>query len=274
MADPSTSGCNLGGVTTRVGVFGAAGRMGQEVCRAVLAADDLELVAAVDPPAAGSSLRDFGVESALVIGDSADALGTANADVAVDFTHLDAARINMAWMAENGVHAVIGTSGFTDADIAGIEASFVNSNCVIAANFTIGAVLMMRFAELAAPFFDTAEIIEYHHETKVDAPSGTALMTVQRMADASDEWIDDPTTSEAYPGARGGVGPAGIRVHSVRMRGAVANQEVILGTSGQTLTIRHDSIDRSSYMPGVLLAVRGVTERPGLTMGLDDLLGL
>jgi 4-hydroxy-tetrahydrodipicolinate reductase len=133
---------------------------------------------------------------------------------------------------------------------------------------------MMRFAELAAPWFETAEIVELHHDQKVDAPSGTAMLTAQRMADASGEWGDDPTRSEVVPGARGGKGPAGIPVHSVRLRGLVAHQEVLLGTTGQSLTIRHDSYDRSSFMPGVLLAVKQVADRPGLTIGLDELLGL
>ena len=133
---------------------------------------------------------------------------------------------------------------------------------------------MMRFAELAAPFFETAEIIELHHNQKVDAPSGTAMMTARRMADASSEWSADPTRVEVTPGARGGVGPGDIHVHSVRLRGLVAHQEVLLGTTGQSLTIRHDSYDRSSFMPGVLLAVKAVADRPGLTVGLDAVLGL
>ena len=145
---------------------------------------------------------------------------------------------------------------------------------MFAANFAISAVLMMRFAELAAPFFDTAEIIELHHDAKADAPSGTALPTAERMAAASDGWAPDPTTHEVIAGARGGAGPAGIRVHSVRMRGMVAHQEVILGAQGQSLTIRQDSYDRASFMPGVVLACKRVADHPGLTIGLDALLGL
>ena len=141
-------------------------------------------------------------------------------------------------------------------------------------NFAIGAVLMQRFAEVAAPWFDTAEIIEFHHDQKVDAPSGTALSTVERMAAASAEWADDPTRREVLAGSRGGLGPADIRVHSVRMRGMVAHQEVLLGTTGQTLVIRHDTTDRSSFMPGVLLAVRQVSTLSGLNVGLDGVLGL
>jgi 4-hydroxy-tetrahydrodipicolinate reductase len=133
---------------------------------------------------------------------------------------------------------------------------------------------MMRFAELAAPWFETAEIIELHHDAKVDAPSGTAMLTVSRMAKASDDWAEDPTRKETLPGARGAKGPAGIPVHSVRLRGLVAHQEVLLGTTGQSLTIRHDSYDRESFMPGVLLAIKQVAHRPGVTVGLDSLLGL
>jgi 4-hydroxy-tetrahydrodipicolinate reductase len=144
---------------------------------------------------------------------------------------------------------------------------------VVAPNFAIGAVLMMRFAEMAAPFFESAEVIELHHGAKVDAPSGTAILTAQRMAKASDDWIDDPTTDEVVDGARGGrAGP--IPIHSVRLQGLIAHQEVMLGTMGQSLTIRHDSYDRSSFMPGVLLAVKKVADTDGLTVGLDNLLGL
>ena len=260
----------------RVGVFGAGGRMGTEVCRAVAGDPTMELVAAVDPHHSGLDVRTVtGAEvKGVTIGPSADDLSEADVDVAVDFTQLDAARSNLAWCAKHGVHAVVGTTGFTDEDYATIEDSFTSSNCVIAPNFAIGAVLMMRFAELAAPFFETAEVIELHHDQKVDAPSGTAVATVRRMAAASDEWADDPTRTEVIEGARGGAGPGGIRVHSVRLRGLVAHQEVLLGTTGQSLAIRHDSYDRTSFMPGVLLAIRGVGERPGLTVGLDPLLDL
>ena len=133
---------------------------------------------------------------------------------------------------------------------------------------------MMRFAEIAAPYFETAEVIEYHHDGKIDAPSGTAMLTVERMAQASDDWADDPTEKEVVASARGGKGPAGIPVHSVRMRGMIAHQEVLLGTAGQTLTIRHDSFDRVSFMPGVLLGVKAIAGLPGLTVGLDEVLGL
>jgi 4-hydroxy-tetrahydrodipicolinate reductase len=194
--------------------------------------------------------------------------------VAVDFTQLQAARSNLRWLAEHGVHAVVGTTGFADDDLDTFREWFQSSNCVIAPNFAIGAVLMMRFAELAAPYFETAEIIELHHDQKIDAPSGTAMHTLNRMAAASDEWAPDPTKNEVVDGSRGGKGPGGITVHSVRLRGLVAHQEVLLGTMGQTLTIRHDSYDRSSFMPGVLLAVKAVGGRPGVTIGLESLLDL
>jgi 4-hydroxy-tetrahydrodipicolinate reductase len=170
----------------------------------------------------------------------------------------------------------VGTTGFTEDDLIEFAAMFSvhTANAVVAPNFAIGAVLMMRFAELAAPHFETAEIIEWHHDAKADAPSGTAMLTAERLAKASKHWADDPTTHAVLAGARGGVGPAGIRVHAVRMRGMVAHQEVVLGATGQTLTIRHDSYDRTSFMPGVLLAVKEVPRRPGLTVGLDALLGV
>ena len=262
-------------MTIRVGVFGAGGRMGSTVCRAVHGADDLELVAAVDPQHHGLDIRQVtGCDLALEVAGDREAFVHAGAEVVVDFTDVTAARDNLAWLAANGIHAVVGTTGFTDTDLDSLASAFSRSNCIVAPNFAIGAVLMMRFAELASPWFESAEIIEMHHEEKVDAPSGTAMLTAQRMAAASPEWLADPTTNEVVAGSRGGAGPSGIRMHAVRMRGAVAHQEVILGTTGQSLTIRHDSYDRSSFMPGVLLAVRQVPSRPGLTVGLDPLLGL
>lgn len=258
----------------RVGVFGAGGRMGSTVCRAVHDAADLELVAAVDPFHVGIDLSQLGVTDIhLTVAGSPDALADAGADVAVDFTVLDAARENLRWCAANAVHAVVGTTGFSEAELAEFSALFASSaaNAVVAPNFTIGAVLMMQFAELAAPWFDTAEIIELHHDRKIDAPSGTAVLTARRMAAASSEWSPDPTVKVVAEGARGGT-VDGIPVHSVRMRGLYAHQEVILGVAGQTLTIRHDSFDTACYMPGVLLAVRSVAQRPGLTLGLDPLL--
>jgi 4-hydroxy-tetrahydrodipicolinate reductase len=247
--------------------------MGSTVCRAVDDDPDLELVAAVDPHHAGIDLRQVaGLDSDLAIVPDASGLVAADAQVAVDFTHIDAARANLAWCADHGVHAVVGTTGFTEADLARFRAAFVESNCLIAPNFAIGAVLMMRFAEMAAPWFETAEIIELHHDGKIDAPSGTAIATAGRMAAASADWAPDPTTEAVLPGARGSRGPAGIPIHSVRLRGLVAHQQVQLGTTGQTLTLRHDSYDRSSFMPGVLLAVKEIEHRPGVTLGIDSLL--
>ena len=192
----------------------------------------------------------------------------------VDFTIAEAARSNIAWCAANQVHAVVGTSGLNEHDLAIFEQTFTSSNCLVAPNFAIGAVLLMRFAEMAAPFFPTAEIIELHHDGKVDAPSGTAMRTMERMTEASDEWGEDPTQEEVLPGARGATGPSGINVHSVRLRGLVAHQEVLLGTEGETLTLRHDSLDRASFMGGVVLACKLINEHPGVTLGLDSYLGI
>ena len=246
-----------------VAVTGAGGRMGAEVCRAVESAADMTLVARVDPDLEGATVA------------TVDDLDPESVDVVIDFTHLEVGRGVLEWCAANGVHAVVGTTGFDDSDLEAFRQGFKSSNAIIAPNFAIGAVMMMRLSELAAPHFDTAEVIEFHHNNKRDAPSGTAMMTAQRIEEAKaaapSEWLTDPTENEVVPGARGGkVG--GVGVHGVRMHGMVAHQEVIFGTTGETLTIRHDSLDRSSFMPGVLLAVRGVGERPGLTLGLDSLL--
>lgn len=257
----------------RVGVFGAAGRMGATVCEAVERDGALELVAAVDPLHAGLDLRGVAsVDGDLQVASSASALLDAGAEVVVDFTHLDAARENLAFAAEHGIHAVVGTTGFADEDLERLDAVFTRSGCLIVPNFAIGAVLMMRFAELAAPWFETAEIIELHHDEKVDAPSGTAMLTAERMAAASPDWAPDPTITHVVAGARGAKGPADVRIHSVRLRGLVAHQEVLLGTTGQTLSIRHDSYDRSSFMPGVLLAIKQMDQRRGVAVGLDTLL--
>jgi 4-hydroxy-tetrahydrodipicolinate reductase len=259
----------------RVGVFGAGGRMGATVCQAVVDAPGLVLAAVVDPFHAGLDLRQVnGIAEHLQMAAGPEALVAAKVDVAVDFTQVEAARENVSWLAANGIHAVVGTTGFTDQDLARFRAAFTTSNCVIAPNFAIGAILLMRFAELASPYFETAEIIELHHDQKIDAPSGTAMVTAQRMAAASSDWAPDPTSTETVAGSRGSKGPAGIPIPSVRMRGMVAHQEVLFGTTGQTLSIRHDTYDRSSFMPGVLLAVRKVGDRPGLTLGLDSLLDL
>ncbi len=243
-------------MTIRVGVLGARGRMGATVCDAVGAADELELAAAVD------------------VGDPIEALRDAGAEVVVDFTIAAAAREHLPRLAGWGMHAVVGTTGLGPGDLDALRTSFTATGCVVAANFAIGAVLMMRFAELAAPYFDSVEVIELHHDAKVDAPSGTAAETVRRIAAASADWSADPTETETIPGARGATGPAGIRVHSVRLRGLVAHQEVLLGTAGQLLTLRHDSFDRVSFMPGVLLACKRVAEHPGVTVGLEPLLGI
>lgn len=241
----------------RVGVLGARGRMGVEVCRAVEAAGDMELVAALDQ------------------GD--DRSAAAGAEVVVDFTTPDAVMDNLRWCVEAGVHAVVGTTGFTGQRLDQVRdwlARRPEVGAVIAPNFGIGAVLMMQFAARAARHFESVEIIEQHHPRKLDAPSGTATHTARRIAQARAEAGLGPApdaTKDEMPGARG-ADIDGVRVHAVRATGLVAHQEVLFGTAGETLTIRHDSYDRASFMPGVLLAVRAVRTRPGLTVGLDPLL--
>jgi 4-hydroxy-tetrahydrodipicolinate reductase len=262
-------------MAVRVGVIGATGRMGTAVCASVAAEPHLDLVAAIG--------RQVGeTRSGVTVTDRLDVLLDVGAEVVVDFTVAEAARQHLAWLAGRGVHAVSGTTGLTGADLDHLRAGFTTSNCLIAANFAIGAVLMMRLAEMAAPFFDTAEIIEMHHDAKADAPSGTAVATAMRLdAARSTPWAPDPTTREVWPGARGARGARGaddaegVRVHSVRMRGMVASQEVVFGTTAQTLVIRHDTFDRTSFMPGVVLACRRIgahSER--FTIGLEPLLGL
>lgn len=249
----------LGAEPTRVGVLGARGRMGTEVCRAVDAAPDLELVAMIDQ------------------GDWLFNASDAAAEVVVDFTSPEVVMDNLHWCIDQGINVVVGTSGFTEQRLARVRSWLERKpevGVVIAPNFAVGAVLMMEFAARAAKFFDSVEIIEQHHPEKVDAPSGTALRTAQVVADAraagGSPPMPDATTSE-QAGARGAE-VAGVRVHSVRARGLVAHQEVLFGTTGETLTVRHDSYDRASFMPGVLLAVRSVRTRPGLTVGLNPLL--
>jgi 4-hydroxy-tetrahydrodipicolinate reductase len=245
--------------------------MGATVCAAVAGEPELELVAAVDPHAAGDTVE------GVTIAAEPRAFADTGAEVVVDFTVAAAARRTVPWLAMHGIHAVVGTTGLTDDDLALFRDEFCadGPHCIVAANFSISAVLMMRFAELAAPFFDTAEIIELHHDGKIDAPSGTAVTTARRMAAASSTWAPDPTEKLVIDGARGGEGPGGIRLHAVRMRGMVAHQEVILGAIGQTLTIRQDSYDREGYMPGVILACKHVAGLdPGVTLGLDQLLGI
>jgi 4-hydroxy-tetrahydrodipicolinate reductase len=243
-------------VSLKVGVLGARGRMGGEVCRAIDAADDLSLVAGVD------------------VGDSREPLR--DAEVVVDFTAPDAVMDNLRWCVDAGLHCVVGTTGF-DADriseVRTLLASAPSVGVLIAPNFGIAAVLMMRFAAQAAPYFDSVEIVELHHPNKVDAPSGTARRTAELVAEARRGKASPDATTQSLDGARG-ADVDGVRVHSIRLAGLVAHQEVLLGGDGETLTIRHDSLSRESFMPGVLLAVRGVSSRPGLTVGIEDLLGL
>ncbi len=255
----------------RVGVFGAAGRMGRTICAAVAADADLDLVCGVDPFAVGETVE------GLTIAGEAHAFADAGVQVAIDFTVIDAARVNATWCATHATHAVIGTSGFSDEDLDDLRHLFTGDgapNCVWAANFAIGAVLEGYLAAKVARFFDTVEIIESHHDTKKDAPSSTAVDTARRIAAANDKWAADPTEIESLPGARGAKGAGGIPIHSMRMRGMIATQETVFGTTGQTLTIRHDTFDRTSFMPGVLMATKAVSTTPGLTVGLDGLLGL
>ncbi|MDQ1306826.1 MAG: 4-hydroxy-tetrahydrodipicolinate reductase [Actinomycetota bacterium] len=243
----------------RVAVVGAGGRMGAEVCRAVTASGDLELVARLD------------------VGDSLQQLVDSDAQVVVDFTVPDAVMPTLAFCIEHGIHTVVGTSGFDEAKFAVLRQQLADApptGCLVAANFGIGAVLMMKFAVAAAPYFESVEIVELHHPNKIDAPSGTAAATARRIAAARREAGVPPApdaTTTALPGARG-ADVEGVPVHAVRLRGMLAHQEVLLGTAGEVLTIRHDSLDRQSFMPGVLLAVRAVPSLPGLTVGIEGLL--
>jgi len=250
---------------TNVGVLGASGRMGREVCRAVEAADDLTLIAAVDPRHEGAELGN------LVVLGSPEALE--DVDVAVDFTTPGSVIENARWCLEHGMHVVIGTTGISGDGLEEIRrlTGSSNANAIVAPNFAIGAALMMRFAEQAARYFDAAEVIELHHDRKVDAPSGTAITTAQRIGAARAGAWNAPGGDGSHPGARG-ADVDGIRVHGIRLPGLLAHQEVIFGSPGQTLTVRHDTIDRSAFIPGVLLAIRSVADRPGLTVGLDALL--
>ncbi|RJQ80028.1 4-hydroxy-tetrahydrodipicolinate reductase [Amycolatopsis panacis] len=243
----------------RVGVLGARGRMGATVVQAVEGAEDLRLVAALD---AGEDLAGLG-----------------DAQVVVDFTHPDAVMGSLRHLIGHGVHAVVGTTGFTEqrlAELRGLLAAKPELGVLIAPNFALGAVLAMRFATQAARFYPSAEVVELHHNRKADAPSGTAAHTARMIGAARAEAGlapgPDATTSEV-DGARGAE-IDGVRVHSVRLPGLVAHEEIMFGGEGETLTIRHDSIDRSSFMPGVLLGVRTVVSRPGLTVGLENVLDL
>lgn len=245
----------------RVGVLGAKGKVGRAICEAVEAAPDLELVAQVD---AGDRIETF-VDS--------------RTEVVVDFTSPAVVMPNLEFLVANGIHAVVGTTGFDEERLATVRGwlqSKPEVGVLIAPNFAIGAVLSMRFAAQAARFFDSVEVIELHHPNKVDAPSGTAYRTAALIAEARAAAGRGPSpdaTTDELDGARG-ADVDGVRVHSVRLAGLVAHQEVLLGTQGETLTIRHDSIDRNSFAPGVLLGVREIGARPGLTVGIDPLLDL
>jgi 4-hydroxy-tetrahydrodipicolinate reductase len=245
----------------RVGVIGARGRMGQQVCQAVDAAEDLDLVAMVDA------------------GDWLFSVADAGAQVLVDFTHPDVVMDNVRFAVDQGIHAVVGTTGITAQRLDTIRTWLADTpelGVLVAPNFGIGAVLSMRFAQLAARYYESAEVIELHHPGKADAPSGTAVRTAELIAQARAgvglAAAPDATT-QSLDGARG-ADVDGVRVHSLRVAGMVAHQEIVFGTEGETLTIRHDSLNRSSFMPGVLLGVRNVASRPGLTVGLEPLLGL
>jgi 4-hydroxy-tetrahydrodipicolinate reductase len=243
----------------RVGVLGAKGKVGSTMVRAVQAAEDLTLSAEVD---AGDPLTLF---------------TDSRTEVVIDFTHPDVVMDNLEFLIHNGIHAVVGTTGFTDERLQQVRswlAAKPGTAALIAPNFAIGAVLCMHFAKQAAPFYDSVEVIELHHPQKADAPSGTATRTAQLIAEARKGLAPSPDgTSTSLPGARGAE-VDGIPVHSVRLAGLVAHQEVLLGMAGETLTIRHDSLDRASFVPGVLLAVRHIKECSGLTVGIEPLLNL
>ncbi|KGA16293.1 hypothetical protein GM50_14965 [freshwater metagenome] len=239
-----------------VGVLGARGRMGAEVVNAVKASTDCELVAALD------------------LGDSLDQLVSSGADVVVDFTTPDAVMGNLEFLITHGIHAVVGTTGFDDkrmATLKSLSSAHPQVGILIAPNFAIGAVLMMEFAAKAAKYFESAEVIELHHPNKVDAPSGTASRTAALISDARKAAklpAMPDATSSSLDGARGAL-VGDVPVHSVRLRGLIAHQEVLFGGPGETLTIRHDSLDRAGFMPGVLLGIKSVTSRPGVTFGLE-----
>jgi 4-hydroxy-tetrahydrodipicolinate reductase len=243
----------------RVGVLGARGKVGAEVCRAVQAADDLDLVASVDA------------------GDDIAAVVSEGAEAVVDFTHPDVVMDNLEFCIRHGIHAVVGTTGFDEPRLEQVRGWLPDSpstGVLIAPNFSIGAILMMRYAAEAAPYFESVEIIELHHPDKADAPSGTARRTASLVAAARREAGSAPipdATSTALDGARGSR-VDGVAVHSVRLRGLVAHQEVLLGAPGEILTLRHDSLDRVSFMPGVLLGLRRIATAPGLTVGLETFL--
>ncbi len=266
-------------MTVRVGVIGAGGRMGSEACLAITSTSDLELVAAVSPSHAGESLREVvpGVGSRpagdLIVGTELDILADAGCEVVVELTGPATVGEHLIWLLEHGIHAVVGATGLAEAQLSRARslASRGAANALIAPNFAIGAVLLMRFAGEAAKHLPHVEVIELHHDHKVDAPSGTALRTAELIAEARDHVPAAPHGDDEHPGARGNE-HHGVHVHSIRLPGLVASQEVVFGGQGQTLSLRHDSIDRSSFMPGVLLGCRRVHELDGLVVGLDHLL--
>lgn len=243
----------------RVAVLGSKGKVGATMVQAVRAAEDLTLSAEVDA------------------GDPLSLLTDNKTEVVIDFTHPDVVMDNVKFLIDNGIHAVVGTTGFTEERLQQVRAWLAAKSDVavlIAPNFAIGAVLSMHFAQQAAPFYESVEVIELHHPHKADAPSGTAARTAKLIAEARKDLPPNPdATTTGLPGARG-ADVDGVPVHSVRLAGLVAHQEVLFGTAGETLTIRHDSMDRTSFVPGVLLAVRGVGDHPGLTVGIEALLNL
>lgn len=247
--------------STQVGVVGAHGKVGQQICQGVRDADRMQLVAQIDQA------------------DPISELVSSGAEIIVDFTHPDVVMDNLSFCIAHGIHCVVGTTGFTDERLGAVRemlAAQPEVGVLIAPNFAIGAVLLMKFAAIAAPYFQTTEIIELHHNHKADAPSGTAARTASVIAEARRTAGLGPmpdATSSAIEGARG-ADVDGIRVHAIRMAGMVAHQEVIFGTEGETLTMRHDSMDRTSFVPGVLLGVREIAQRPGLTVGIESLMGL
>ena len=263
----------------RVGVLGATGRMGRATCEAVLAAPDLELAAAVGRASGvGRPLRDLvpGAPEELLVTDRVTGLLEAGAEVVVDFSRPEATAAAVEGLLPEGVNLVSGTTGLPAEvmdDLANLAGKADHGNAVWAPNFALGAVLAMHFAAVAGRFYPAAEVIELHHQGKADAPSGTALRTARAIAAAREQASGPGAGRESVAGVRGGE-VDGVRVHSVRLPGLVAHQEVIFGGQGEVLTLRHDSLDRSSFMPGVLLAVREVATRPGLTVGLEPLLGL
>ncbi|WP_460853330.1 4-hydroxy-tetrahydrodipicolinate reductase [Nocardioides montaniterrae] len=247
--------------SVRVGVIGARGKVGQEMVKAVEAAEDLTFTVGIDQ------------------GDDIAALVESDTQVVIDFTHPDVVMGNLEHCIKNGIHAVVGTTGFDDSRLAQLETWLADSpqtGVLIAPNFSIGALLMMRFATIAAPFYDSVEVIELHHPTKADAPSGTAARTASLIAEARRAAGSAPfpdATSQEIDGARG-ADVDGVRVHALRIRGMIAHQEVVMGGPGETLTIRHDSMDRASFGPGVLVGCRAIVDHPGLTVGLEHFLDL